>query len=143
MRANLRPILPREADWEKLIAAGAPLAAAAGLAWLKLGMPLPPCTFKHLTGCPCCGCGSTRAAHALLDARPLDALALNPLATAAALALAALWIYSCAALLLGDGRRLRVDGAPKHLFKVGMILLVTVNWTWVLLHLPESPWKIS
>ena len=75
------------------------------------------------------GCGSTRAAHALLDARPLDALALNPLATAAALALAALWSYSCAALLLGELAgsewRERLGAALSGLNEVGALTALT------------------
>ena len=70
MRISPRPLLPGETDWEKLAAFALPPAAAAGAVWLKLGLPLPACTFKHVTGCPCPGCGATRAAHALLGGGP-------------------------------------------------------------------------
>lgn len=39
-----------------------------------------PCVFYELTGLHCPGCGSTRAAHALVHGRPLQAIGHNPLA---------------------------------------------------------------
>ena len=39
----------------------------------------PPCVFKTVTGFDCPGCGSTRAAHAILHGRFGDAFRLNPM----------------------------------------------------------------
>ncbi len=145
MRANLRPLMPRETDWEKFAAAALPLAAAGGIAWLKLGLPLPSCLFKHLTGHPCCGCGSTRASHALLCGRLSEALSLNPLATLAAAALVCLWGYATLCVVAANGRRLRFDGATqttRRALRIAAMAAFAANWAWVLTHLPESPWKI-
>lgn len=40
---------------------------------------LPTCPFHALTGLPCPTCGTTRGVLALVDGRPLDAIAMNPL----------------------------------------------------------------
>lgn len=43
------------------------------------GLPwLPDCTFHHLTGLHCAGCGMTRAAHATLHGRIGEAFRFNP-----------------------------------------------------------------
>jgi hypothetical protein len=59
-------------------------AAALALlmsAWLPLLAPLAPhCALHQLTGIPCLGCGTTRAALALARADLGAALAANPLA---------------------------------------------------------------
>lgn len=66
-------------------------AGAVGLGIVALGMvafllrrggpeSLPyACTFHELTGLHCAGCGMTRAVHAVLEGRLLEALRLNPL----------------------------------------------------------------
>lgn len=144
MKLSLRPLLPRETDWEKLAAFTLPVAAAAGIAWLKLGLPLPPCTFKNLTGCPCCGCGATRATHALLHGNIAEALHLNPMITAGFIAFGAYGLFALASVVLGNGRRLRLDGLPRRIgmtIRIALVLLVAANWAWVILHLPESPWR--
>lgn len=38
----------------------------------------PKCTFRELTGYHCPGCGTTRALHALIHGRLIQALAYNP-----------------------------------------------------------------
>jgi hypothetical protein len=64
--------------------------AAAGAAILTplarvLAGAMPPCPLHALTGVPCPGCGSTRAALALAGADVLEAVAFNPLAALAGL----------------------------------------------------------
>lgn len=144
MNFSLRPLLPRETDWEKLAAFTIPITAAAGIAWLKLGLPLPPCTFKNFTGHPCVGCGATRATHALLHGEIGDALRLNPLCAAGFIALGAYGIFAVISVVFGKGRRLRPDGLPRRTgtaVRIGLVLIIAANWAWVILNLPESPWR--
>jgi hypothetical protein len=144
MRFSLRPLLPRETDWEKLATYTLPAAAAIGVTWLKLGLPLPPCTFKNLTGCPCCGCGATRATHALLSGKIDEAISLNPMIVAGFIAFAAYGIFAVTSVAFTNGRRIRPDGLPRRtgmMIRITLVLLVAANWAWVILHLPESPWR--
>lgn len=143
MKLRLRPLLPGETDWENFAAWATPSVALAGVVWIKINGPVLPCTFKHLTGHPCCGCGATRAAKALSEGHVGAAFLLNPLATALAIALLAHWIYAMACLGGGANRRLRPDTRHPKLLLSGALLAVLANWIWVLLHLPESPWKIG
>ena len=60
-------------------------AVACGIVLFWPALPglarfLPRCPFKELTGLPCLGCGSTRAALALLRGDVGAALGANPLA---------------------------------------------------------------
>jgi hypothetical protein len=54
-----------------------------GYLWIAMnyffGWTITPCVFKNLTGWPCPGCGSTRAAMAFFDLRIADAIRLNPM----------------------------------------------------------------
>ena len=73
----------------------------------------PRCMFHELTGLHCPGCGSTRAAHALLHGRLLEALRFNPLLVVglplAALAmLGSRWKWGRTAKLAIPGRAILV-----------------------------------
>jgi hypothetical protein len=59
---------------------GGLLVASAALAalWLRLGLPLPQCQFRELTGIACPTCGSSRLVESLLSGRILEAAAMNP-----------------------------------------------------------------
>ena len=54
-----------------------------GLLWLTwnwwFGLSITPCLLKNITGLPCPGCGSTRAAVLALEFKFAAAAALNPL----------------------------------------------------------------
>lgn len=60
------------------------IALPAG-AWVLYTYPpteaafYPPCVFRMLTGLDCPGCGTTRAAHAILHGRFGEAFRLNPM----------------------------------------------------------------
>jgi len=78
------------------------LAAWAGVAWLRLffHLPMPPCLFHYFTGIPCAGCGSTRAASALMQLRIAEALAWNPLTTVAMIGVALYCAWTVAGHIL-------------------------------------------
>lgn len=143
MRVVLRPLLPGESDWESLSVFVLIPVAAIGRLWLYFRLPLPACTLKEYTGCPCPVCGSTRAAHALFRNDVFEALKLNPLATTFAFLLILWCVYAIGAMTLAKGRRLRIDRAPRYAIRTfrGLIALsILANWAWIATHLPESPW---
>ena len=144
MKISLRPLLPTETDWEKLTALTLPATAALGAVWIKFHLPLPPCYLKKYTGCPCAGCGATRATVALSRGDIGEALYLNPMTALGFAALLAYWIYSTGIMTTKPGLRLRLDGTSRKTavgIRVGIGLLIAANWLWVLTHLPESPWR--
>lgn len=67
---------------------------------------LPSCPFHALTGWWCPGCGTTRAAHALLHGHPIVALRENALVAGTSLYVAARWIANRRAPLLPRDPRL-------------------------------------
>lgn len=110
------------------------LAAAITLAARPLlpgiAAALPPCPLHALTGVPCFACGSTRALLALTHGDWAHALALHPLAAAAAtLGVAAglvapLWAASGAPLpSLGDS-------APR--WRVAAWIVLAAQWGYLI-----------
>jgi len=99
--------------------------------WLAVAPLLPACPFRALTGVPCLTCGTTRAAVAFLDGRPLDALAANPLATLAGAVFA---IGGLVAPLWAAARLPVPDlAAPVPAWlKAGVIAVLLTNWAWVI-----------
>jgi len=103
------------------------LATPAGTA---LALSLPPCLFRALTGLPCVACGST---HALLALGRLDvgaALAMNPLAAAALLALVAGGLVAGVRALAGKSLPEPVRW-PRWTRLLAAALLAA-NWAWLL-----------
>jgi hypothetical protein len=111
-----------------------PLAVAAVVAlkplWLVLAPLLPACSLRATTGIPCPTCGTTRAAIALLDGRLGDALAVNPLMTVAALALAAASAF--APLWVLSGRALPRPGNPPRWLWLALAGALLANWAYLI-----------
>lgn len=87
------------------------------------------CVFRNATGVPCPACGSTRAALAVADGRPLDAMAHNPLMTIAGV-LAAAWLV----MRVGFARQVEIDlprwaGLPVW---AALAALLAANWIYVI-----------
>jgi hypothetical protein len=111
------------------------VSAASALAlrplWLAVAPLLPACPFRVLTGVPCLTCGTTRAAVALFEGRPLAALAANPLAAIAGAA----FVVGGLAAPLWTASRLPVPdlGAPlARSTKVAIVAALLANWAWVI-----------
>jgi len=87
------------------------------------------CMFRNATGLPCPACGSTRAAFAVADGRPLDAVAHNPFVTIAAV-LGAAWLV----LRVGFARRVVIDLPPRArvLVWAALAALLGANWIYVI-----------
>jgi len=113
---------------------------ALGIVWTVLvgafvllkpaGSDATLCVFRNVTGLPCPTCGSSRAALAVVQGRPLEAIAFNPFVTVAG-ALAITWL----AVRVGFGRRIEIDLAPRYLMLVWVVIgaLLGANWVYVIL----------
>ncbi len=88
------------------------------------------CVFRNVTGLPCSTCGSSRAAIAVVQGRPLDAIVLNPFVTIAG-ALAIAWLT----VRVGFGRRIEIDLASRQRRLVWVVIgaLLGANWVYVIL----------
>ncbi len=106
---------------------GAAAVFSAGLVFLAPGLlararsTLPHCPVKALAGVPCPACGSGRALVALSRLHVAAALRLNPLFSAAALALAL------------AGRGVPEPRALPLAVRVAAVLGVAANWAFLLL----------
>ena len=98
----------------------------------------PQCWLYHATGIYCAGCGATRAAHALLHGRVLDALHDNALFIAA---LPLLVFVVGSYTLIAWSRRLwpKITIDSKDLTKWGVACLLIMLAFMVLRNLPGWP----
>jgi len=104
----------------------------SGLAWL------PGCTFHHLTGLNCPGCGMTRAAHATLHGRIGEAFRYNPVG----MILLPMAFFGLGCELVGW-----IRGKPLPFrFNVGArgakLIAVTVIAFWILRNIPAWPFTL-
>lgn len=107
-----------------MLVGAAPLAASAASL-------MPPCPFRSVTGFPCPACGATHAVVALSRLDGSGALAANPLVTIGALALILGGLAAGTAALL---RRPLREPRWTPLWRWSALLLVLLNWVWVLAH---------
>lgn len=105
-------------------------AVIAGM-WLRLDLPRPECPLHAFTGVPCPGCGTTRAAEALIGGDWAAAFLLNPLACAL---LAAVVIFDLYALvvLVGQWPRWRPSGVLPLPVRTGALAALALNWLWLM-----------
>jgi Protein of unknown function (DUF2752) len=127
----LRPPVPGGADPELLW--GSVLAAAGllGAGWLRAGLPTPLCPFHALTGLPCPACGTTRAAGCLLRGDLLSSLSWNPLGSLGLVA-AVFFVGYAATVVTLRLPRLRLQGSPPRFWRLGIALLLGLNWGYLL-----------
>jgi hypothetical protein len=106
---------------------------AAAVAVLHLDrVPILICLFRASTGIPCLTCGATRAAALLAGGDLAGAFAMNPLATAGALALVPWGLADLA--LLPRGRALAVEMAPSAAWVARGLAVAAVlaNWGYLI-----------
>lgn len=102
------------------------------------GSLLPPCLFHKFTGLHCVGCGMTRATHAALNGRLVEAFSHNPLG----IILLPIASFGIALELLAwvrgssGGPRLRTGR-----YGLWVLLWVVVSF-WVLRNIPFWPFTI-
>lgn len=123
------------------IVVGASVALGLATLWLARSGPsvLPlTCILHDTTGLHCAGCGMTRAAHAVLEGRFLEAFRLNPLGVVMVpLALLAL-VPELIGWVRGEAPKWRVPIGRRG----GIVLLVILLGYTVLRNLPWAPFTL-
>ena len=131
MNATLRRLAPQATDPELLGLGASSGAFVYGGVWLAAGLPLPPCAFRAITGCPCPTCGATRCVLALLNGRVAEAVAWNPLVFAGLAALALLNLYAAAVLLARLPRiRLSLSQTESRVLRILFPVMLAANWAY-------------
>jgi hypothetical protein len=132
----LRPLAPKETDFEFLF-----LTVSSGLVvscflWLNLGMPWPECWVRRLTGLPCPTCGATHCAMSLAHGDLTGAWRHNPLILVCYGATLLVNLYA-AGVLLFRLPRLRLANLPSKVKRpLGALLMIALagNWVYLLTH---------
>ena len=116
-----------------LILAGAFVYRSLG----SQGWPLPRmfCLFKTITGFPCPTCGTTRAFLALSRGEIFTALSYQPLIMIVTLGSIVLTAVDLAAWKIGKVQPLAWIAERSSLSTWSVIIVILVNWLYVLLHL--------
>jgi Protein of unknown function (DUF2752) len=136
MRLVWRRISPADFNHELVWLVVSVAALAAGLIWLRLGLPWPRCPFLAVTGYPCLTCGATRCTIALLHGNFPLAWSWNPLAFVALGGVALFDLYA-AVVLLAQTPRFRVidwTRAEKNAVRIAVVALIALNWIYLLAH---------
>jgi len=136
MRFVWRRIPPNGFNHELVWLAVSTAALVSGVVWLGLGLPTLRCPFLSVTGYPCLTCGATRCAIALLHGDLSLAWSWNPLALVALCGVALFDLYALIVLLARAPRLRMIDWtrAEKNAVRIGVIVLIAVNWIYLLAH---------
>lgn len=110
---------------------GAPLFVFLGCRWLLRGGGLY-CLFRELTGLYCPGCGSGRAAIALLHGHPIRAVGYNPLLFLLGLPCGALLLWEYLRFVF-PGLKLKKPVLPAWAGSTALALILAF---WLLRNLP-------
>ena len=132
----LRPLAPKETDFEFLFLVVSSSIAASCTLWLSLGMPWPECWVRRLTGLPCPTCGATRCATSLGHGDLVGAWRHNPLIFVCYGGTLLVNLYAVAVLLFRL-RRLRLANVPvkvKRALSAVVIIALTANWIYLLVN---------
>lgn len=112
---------------------GGAVVAAAAVALLHLDqLPVSVCYFKAVSGLPCMSCGGTRAAALLARLDPAGALAMNPLATLAGLALVPWGLGDAVLWLRGRALRLRLAPGLRAPVRWAFVVALVLNWAYLI-----------
>jgi hypothetical protein len=103
-------------------------------AWFKVGLPIPGCAFKEMTGVPCPTCGTTRMLRALFAGELWEAFLWNPLLLLACVAVG-LWMMVSAYLRLSGRRGLRIalERWERWTLRIAGGLAILAGWGYLIL----------
>ena len=121
----------RDRRLAQIWASTAALAVVIGYLARDLFSALPPCPFRAMTGIACPGCGTTRAAHAVLEGHLLDALRFNPLIFVAGAALMALALIAPLWIVV-TGRVPAFPNAVPVTIRIAAVVALIANWGYLI-----------
>ena len=105
----------------------------AAATWLALGLPMPVCKLRALTGVPCPTCGSTRLTESLLRGDLVGAFLANPFVFAVLAAIASWFVGSAVVRLFKlPIPALRLQAYERRLFYVAVVVALLASWAWVI-----------
>lgn len=123
------------------IVVGALVLLGAATLWLvrkgPSGIPLT-CVLHDVTGLHCAGCGMTRAAHAVLEGRFLEAFRLNPLGVVIVPLLFLALVPEVVGWVRGEVPKWRLPIGRRG----GIVLLILILCYTVLRNLPWTPFTL-
>jgi len=135
MRIIVRPLAPREIDYELVILVASVAGLSIAVGWFAVHLPWPICLFHTITGHPCLTCGATRSAVALFHAQFLTAFKWNPLVFLVYGGFALFDLYAGIVLTMKT-RRLRpyFSVTEKRIVRGIVIAVLLVNWGYLLVY---------
>ena len=109
--------------------------AAAGAAAIVLlhvdRLPFFVCMFRAVTGWPCLTCGATRAAALLALGDLRGALAMNPLATLAGVALVPWGLADLVLTTRGRAVAVEATAGAGRMLRIAAVTAVALNWAYL------------
>src|SRR5215831_16780479 len=136
MKLTMRPLAPKETDFELMFLALTLLIAVPCFIWLAMDLPWPKCLLRHVTGIPCPTCGATRCALAFAHGNLEAAWMRNPFMFVCYAATGLIDLYA-ATVVLFQLPRIRLANLPaeiKHRLCVIVVIALGINWFYLLTH---------
>ncbi len=110
-----------------------PVVGLGVLVWIWIGLPVPKCPFRILTGLPCFTCGVTTGFRLLVAGSPAQAFFSNPLSLFVPGAAAVFWVYCLGAIFRWWGT-ISLSELPKKTgdaLRVATVIFLTFIWVYM------------
>jgi hypothetical protein len=132
MRLRADPSIALPEPFLQWVLLGGGLAALIAARVFPFGDLPSLCGFKFITGLPCLACGMTRSWVHLAHGRLADSLGMSPLGTVLASLTVVGLIYGVARKAGLPAVRLEMSSRTSFVLRMGVILVVLLNWGYVL-----------